>query len=124
MNSRRFEIHSFSRPYWAAAGWQNRFRIFFFQEQPEFSQRQDDPERVAPSESVPVFLPFPGADHTPSSPPSNNLGKLVLMFVEMFGVVVVLEVVEVGVSVGGYISNYSQLTSLESKSSKTMIYQL
>jgi len=50
------------------------FRSSKHDEQPEFSQRQDDPERVAPSESVPVFLPFPGTAHTPSSSPSNSHG--------------------------------------------------
>jgi len=51
------------------------FRSSKQHEQPEFSQRQDDPERVAPSESVPVFLPFPGTDHTPPSSPSNTQGS-------------------------------------------------
>jgi len=51
------------------------FRSSKHDEQPEFSQRQDDPERVAPSESVPVFLPFPGTAHNPSSSPSNSQGS-------------------------------------------------
>merc|ERR1719219_2915092 len=51
------------------------FRSSRHEEQPEFSHRQEDPERVAPSESVPVFLPFPGTAHTPSSSSSNSHGS-------------------------------------------------
>ena len=55
---------------------------------------------MAPSESVPVFLPFPGTDHTPPSSPSNTQGKLlVMMLVEVVVVVVAAEVVVLDVVV-------------------------
>ena len=42
------------------------------QDQPEFSSQERragvSPERVSPSESVPVFLPFPGTQNTPRQP--------------------------------------------------------
>merc|ERR1711936_504154 len=48
------------------------FRSSRHEDQPEFSSQERragvSPERVSPSESVPVFLPFPGTQNTPRQP--------------------------------------------------------
>ena len=58
------------------------------QDQPEFSSQErragvspERVERVSPSESVPVFLPFPGTQNTPRQPersPGEWLGRNVV----------------------------------------------